>query len=123
MNQLKIDEEQIVDRQLIAYNNKNFEEFSLCYHKDIKSYNFESNEVVPSMSNANFFTYYKKKFLENPNLHCEVTQRIIHGNLVFDREVISEYRNNCHIELVVYQVENRLITKMWFTKEIPRNEK
>lgn len=110
--------EEIVDRQLNAYNQGDYETFKSCYHEDISSYEFESSKMIVEMCGENFFSHYQRKFLENPNIHCEVTERIVHDNLVVDKEIISDYRSQKHRELVVYQIENNLILKMWFSKEI-----
>lgn len=111
--------ELVVDRQLDAYNKGDYEVFAACYHEDIGSYNLENSAFIPEMSGANFFTHYRNKFLENPQIHCEVTQRIVHDTLVVDKELISDYRNQRHKELVIYQVEGGKISKMWFSKVLP----
>ena len=111
--------EQVVEMQLEAYNNRNYEAFASYYHQDITSVDLQSNTTSREMSGAEFFSYYRNKFAENPNIYCTVTNRIMLGNLVVDEEVISDYRNQEHKEFVIYQVDDGLITKMWFTLEIP----
>ncbi|MDE3045637.1 MAG: hypothetical protein KGJ02_03225 [Verrucomicrobiota bacterium] len=111
--------ETIVDKQLTAYNAKDFETFASCYHKEIVSYHLESSLPDPKMSGTSFFDHYRKKFKENPNLNCRVTKRILHDNLIVDQEWISGYQGQDHTEMVIYQIENGLITKMWFRKEKP----
>ena len=114
--------EQVVEMQLAAYNNRDYDAFASYYHKDITSVDLQSNTASREMSGEGFFSYYRNKFLENPNIHCSVTNRIILGNLVVDEEVISDYRSQEHKEFVIYQVDDGLITKMWFTQEIPLTE-
>lgn len=109
---------QIVDKQLKAYNDQDFETFASCYHEDIKSYDFETLNLLHNMCGKHFFDHYKKKFQQNPELFCEVTERIIHDNLVVDKERIKACKGNNHTEMVIYQVKDGLISKMWFSKEI-----
>ncbi len=111
--------EEIVDLQLEAYNRANFETFAACYRRDIVSYCLMSALPNLNMCGDAFFSHYRKKFSENPNLHCKVTKRLVHDNLVIDQELISDYRNQNHTEVVIYKVEEGLISAMWFSREIP----
>lgn len=110
--------EEVVDRQLKAYNEGDYETFAACYHDNILSYDLETSAPLPHLSGLLFFTHYHKKFSENPTLHCQVIQRIVHDNLVVDKEIVSNCQSQTHQELVVYQVSQEgLISKMWFSKE------
>lgn len=112
---------EVVDNQLRAYNELDFETFALCYHKDIVSYELETGAGIEKMSGEHFFAHYRKKFKENPEIHCKVVQRMIHGNLVVDKEYITACNKRNHHEMVIYKIESGLITKMWFTEEIGEN--
>lgn len=109
---------QIVDKQLKAYNNLDFEMFASCYHENIQSYDLETQVQLENMCGEKFFAHYKEKFKQNPEIFCEVTERITHDNLVIDKEHITACRGNSHREVVIYKVEDGLISKMWFSKEI-----
>ncbi len=109
--------EEIIDLQLKAYNENDFETFASCYHKNIISIDLDSSEIIPHLCGEHFFNYYRKKLSENPTLNCQVIQRITHDNLIVDKEIISNFHSQPHQELVIYQIEHNLITKMWFTKE------
>lgn len=111
--------ETIVEKQLTAYNQGDYENFASCYHEAIVSYDIHSGETNPKMCGSHFFNHYRAKFLENPKLNCHVTSRMTHGDLVIDKELISDYRDQQHTELVIYEVKSGLITKMWFTQELP----
>ncbi len=113
--------EEVVDKQLIAYNKGNYEVFASCYHEDILSYDLLLATLNPQMSGAFFFAHYRNKFSNNPTLHCQVTERIVHDDLVIDKELITGYGKRNHTELVIYQVERGRISKMWFSKEIFEN--
>jgi hypothetical protein len=111
--------EYIVDKQLAAYNEGNYGVFASCYHGEIISVDLYTMQMIPQMSGSHFFTHYRKKFIENPKIHCEVIQRIFHDDLVIDHEIISDYKNEQHTEMVIYQVEHGQISKMWFSREVP----
>ena len=108
----------IVDKQLKAYNNLDFETFASCYHENIISYDIESCELINDMCGKSFFSYYKEKFKKNPEIHCEVTERIVHDNFVVDKEYITVCKGKNHREMVIYMMKDYLITKMWFSKEV-----
>ena len=112
------DVEEVVDRQLVAYNSSDYETFASCYHEDIISYDLETCASNPQMCGEKFFAHYKDKFTNNPHIHCEVTMRFVHGNLIVDKEIIRGYQNKTHTELVIYQVDGGRISKMWFANEI-----
>lgn len=106
--------ENIVDIQLEAYNRGDYAAFAACYHTDIVSYDLMTSQPNPHMSGSHFFAHYATKFLENPKIHCLVTQRIVHNNLIIDQEIISRYGLQEYGEVVIYQVDQGLISKMWF---------
>lgn len=108
----------IVDKQLEAYNHLDFETFAACYHETISSYDLETGQRLSNMCGEQFFSHYQEKFKKNPEIHCKVVQRMVHDNLIVDKEYITSYRGKNHHEMVIYMVEGGLITKMWFTKEI-----
>jgi hypothetical protein len=109
---------EIVDKQLQAYNEKDFETFASCYHKNILSFDIETQSPIESLSGENFFTHYQNKFCDNPKIFCEVTNRMVHNDLVIDQEYIRAYKGKNHREIVIYKVEDGRISKMWFSKEI-----
>ena len=110
--------EEIVDGQLDAYNKGDYAAFATYYSEDVISYDLETCRPNPQMSGASFFAHYKKKLIDNPKIHCRVIQRIVHGNLVIDKEIISNCRGRDYEDLVIYEVDNEKISKMWFGKEI-----
>lgn len=108
--------EDVVNKQLIAYNEGDFETFISYYHPNITSFDLETAKQNPSMSGMNFFAHYRRKFLEHPKIHCQIVKRVVHHDLVIDQEVISKSDNQKHSELVIYQVKEGRISKMWFSK-------
>jgi hypothetical protein len=113
----------VVDKQLIAYNELDFDSFSSCYHQDIISYDIESGKRLDNLCARNFFNYYQEKFTKNPEIQCQVIQRMVHNNMVVDKEYITSCNGSNHYEMVIYMVEGGLIRKMWFTAEIQEENK
>lgn len=107
---------EVVNKQLDAYNKQDYPVFAACYHPDIISFDLNTSRQIIEMSGSDFFKHYHDKFLNNPEIFCKVTQRIINGNLVVDQELISNFQGGSHSELVIYQVDEGLITKMWFKR-------
>ncbi|MBA2729010.1 MAG: hypothetical protein H0U49_12670 [Parachlamydiaceae bacterium] len=107
---------EVVNRQLDAYNKRDYESFASCYCSDIISFDLNTSEQILEMSGSNFFKHYSNKLQENPKIHCKVIERITCGNLVIDKELISNFQGANHDEVVIYQVEEQLISKMWFKR-------
>lgn len=112
----KISAEEVVEKQLAAYNNGDYDLFASYYHSNITSYEMETGRQNPLMSGMNFFAHYRKKFLEHSKIHCKVVGRLIHNNLVIDQEVITNWGERSLSGLVIYLVEAGKVSKMWFSK-------
>ena len=107
----------VVNKQLEAYNSQNYEAFAACYCNDIVSFDLNTSQKIEGMSGESFFMHYFNKFQKNPNIYCAVIERIVNGNLVIDKEQIFNFEGNAHSELVIYQVDDGLISKMWFKRD------
>ena len=108
--------ERIVQQQLEAYNARDIDAFLATYSPDIKIYN-HPNEL--RFSNLQEMRDRYSKMLKNtPNLHCEIVNRIVLGNHVFDQEKVTGFPDGRIIEAVaIYKVENGLIHRVWFVKK------
>ncbi|WP_299607650.1 amidohydrolase family protein [uncultured Aquimarina sp.] len=110
---LKETPEQIVQRQVNAYNARNIDAFMDTYSDDIKIYNFP-NELSIS-SKADMKKSFETMFEKVPNLYCEIKNRIVLGNKVVDREYVrfgDRYSN----VIAIYEVENGKIAKVTFLR-------
>ena len=105
--------EEIVQRQLNAYNARDIDAFMNTYSDDIKLYNFPdqlSTEGKDAMREG-----YASFFSNTPDLHCEIKNRIVIGNKVIDEEYLTV--NGNHVSAVaVYEVENGKIVKVTFVQ-------
>jgi len=62
---------------------------------------------------------YKGFFKSAPNLHCELLNRTVSGNIVIDKERVSGYPDGKTIEtLAIYEIDNGKIQRVYFTKEV-----
>lgn len=105
--------EQLVQRQLNAYNARNIEAFLDTYAPDVKIYN-EKNELIMDGHEA-MRTSYSKLFESAPNLHYELKNRMVINNKVIDHEKVRFNDRYIHA-VAVYEVENGKIVKVRFIR-------
>ena len=108
--------EEIVQKQLEAYNNRSLSEFLKCYTQDVQIYNFK--EELPYINGLESLAeVYQKAFKESPNLNATIANRIVYKNKVIDREQVTGRNGVDFIEVVViYEVENNQISKVHFIR-------
>ncbi len=108
-----IDPEIIVQKQLDAYNNRDIDGFLATYTKDVALYNF------PNMLRTNGLEAMRKGygnyFTSTPDLHADIKNRIVIGNMVIDEEEVTA--NGIKSSAVaLYEVENGKISKVTFVR-------
>ncbi len=79
--------EQLVQRQVNAYNDRNIETFMDTYSVDIKIYNFPEKLLFEGKEEMR--KRYKNMFDKVLNLYCEIKNRLILGNKVLDQEHVK----------------------------------
>lgn len=107
----EVSPEDIVQKQLDAYNARDINAFMATYSEDVKLYNFPndlSSEGQEAMRNS-----YKGYFESTPDLHCKILYRIVTSNKVIDHELVTA-NGNTFKAIAVYEVENGLISKVTF---------
>ncbi|WP_166038855.1 amidohydrolase family protein [Sphingosinicella sp. YJ22] len=106
--------EEIVQRQLNAYNARDLEAFIATYHPDVQIYDFPD---APTMQgHAAMRRQYGAMFERAPALHAYVPRRIAVGNYVIDEEIVSGLPEGRRIRgAAIYEVRDGLITRVWFT--------
>ncbi len=108
---IKESPEAIVQRQLNAYNARNIEAFMDTYADDIELYAFPNK--LMSKGKENMHIEYAGMFKELPNLYCEVTSRIVQGNIIIDKEKVRMGKEQVEA-VAVYEVANGKIKKVTF---------
>ena len=105
--------EQIVQRNLEAYNNRDLEKFMSWFSEDIELYSFSEMKLVASGKPA-IEKLYKELFEASPNLHSTILKRIVFDNKVIDHESIVGRKGSKEVlEIVmIYEVKDGKIFKM-----------
>lgn len=107
----------IIQKQVIAYNERNLNDFVACHAENVELYTFP-NTTPNIIGRAALIEKYKDIFDNSPNLHTEILNRIVIGNTVIDHENITGRKDAPPTKFVaIYEVENGLIAKARFIKE------
>jgi hypothetical protein len=105
--------ELVVQQQLEAYNNRNINAFMATMSTEIVLYNFADGKLL-AQGFKDVKAMYSSLFSQSPQLHSELTNRIVLGNQVIDHETITGRMGSSEaIELVViYEVSESKIYKI-----------
>jgi uncharacterized protein (TIGR02246 family) len=105
--------ERIVQRQVEAYNARDLEAFLAHYAEDVEVFGFPAE---PWMSGIDQFRErYGELFRNSPELHAEITTRIVRGPYVIDEERVTGMQDRPEVRAVaIYEVRDGLIRRVWF---------
>ncbi|ASK32256.1 amidohydrolase [Chryseobacterium sp. T16E-39] len=110
---LKVTPEILAQQQLNAYNARNIDAFLEPYSEDVELYTFPDKLI--SKGKEAMRKSYSAMFDRVPELHCEIKNRIIHGNFVIDKESVSGFRKNVKVEgTAIYEIKDNKISKVYF---------
>ena len=108
--------EEVVQKQLDAYNARDLDAYMSCFADNIIAVDFKTGATTLSGSIA-FRARYKEIFDNSPQIFCKLINRITLNNMVFDREEVTGRLGVDVFELVaIYEVEQGLIQKVTFVK-------
>lgn len=106
----------IIQRQLAAYNARDLEAFVATYSPTI-TLRRGLNEPVSLTGLAELRATYGELFANNPNLHCDILNRMVVGNYVIDHEQITGRGTASPSKVVViYEVQAGLIERVWVVR-------
>lgn len=107
--------EQLVQRQLEAYNARDVARFAATYAPDVELFDFPTK---PQLTGRDKLTEsYTKFFAWAPQVHCTILSRTVLGNKVIDHERVTGLPNGRVLEAVaIYEVENGLIRRVTFVE-------
>lgn len=109
--------EQLVQKQLDAYNNNDLNSFCKCFASDIKVYSYPDLINTTINGEIEYREAYKKTFEAFPHQIATVTKRMVLNNTVVDYEVVTGRKPNETLEvIVIYEIENEFIKKVVFMK-------
>ncbi len=101
--------EQIVQRQVNAYNHHDAEVFAETYAADAVVVRPNAH---PLRSRHAIGTTYRQAFLQNPKLHAEILARNVSGNVVVDKERVTGFADGRVVEATVtYHVRDGSIAR------------
>lgn len=106
--------ESVIQRQLDAYNARDLDALMSTYADDIELYEHPSKLVASGAAEARARQAAR---LAEPNLHAKLLQRMVMGETVIDREVVTRTfpEGPGRIDLIaIYQVRGSHIAKAWF---------
>lgn len=105
--------EELVQRQLEAYNARDIDAFMATYTEDIVINNFPETLIYKGQEAMR--KRYKTMFEETSDLFCEIKKRIVLANKVIDHEYVR--KNGNYISVVaIYEITNGLISKVTFVR-------
>jgi len=105
--------EQLAQNQLIAYNNKNIEEFLKQYSDNVKIYSFPN--ILKTEGKEEMRKIYSKMFETLPDLHCELVNRIVQNNTVIDQESVTFKANEPKKSAIaIYKIVDDKISEVYF---------
>lgn len=111
---------QPVREQLDAYNARDLDRFMTCWAEDCRYYAFPDTLLADGAEQIR--ARHLERFRE-PNLHGRLLQRMVMGNMVVDREVVTRRFPEGPGEvdvLAIYEVEAGRIARAWFKLGAPR---
>ena len=105
--------EQVVQKQLLAYNSRDIDGFMSTIGDNITFHNFSDGGMTME-GYAACKEFYSTLFQASPTLHSTILSRTVFGNTVIDHERITGRNGNDQVlELVlIYEVSNQKITKV-----------
>ncbi|WP_430411895.1 amidohydrolase family protein [Kordia sp.] len=107
--------ENIVQRQVNAYNLGNVEAFLESFSDDIEVYTFTN--ILKTKGKDEFKKGWATFFKKYPDLHCEIVNRTTRLNTVIDHERIKYGDGDYSEAIVIYKIENGKIAKIYFVRD------
>ncbi len=110
--------EQVVQRQLEAYNQRDIEGFMAVVDNHVSFHDFSTNQTTLSGSEE-CRAYYTNLFNASPNLHSVILNRTVFDNRIIDHERITGRDGTKDVtELVlIYEVANEKIIRVTVPKK------
>lgn len=108
--------EEIAQKQLDYYNDKNLEAFCSMYSKNVVVKDLVNDKIILN-GMEEFRERYKERF-SNELLFAELTNRMVIGNKVIDYENVTGLDpDKIKKAIAIYEIEKDLIQKVWFLWE------
>jgi len=102
----------LVQRQLNAYNARDLEAFLEPYANDVELYDYTTGKLLGKGKDNMRKNY--AFFKQVPDLHCEIKARIIQGNIIIDKEIVTGSGGPAMEATAIYHIEGNKIKKVYF---------
>ncbi|BFM19034.1 nuclear transport factor 2 family protein [Gilvimarinus japonicus] len=107
--------EAIVDIQIEAYNQGDIDAFVATFARDVKTYAHPNTLQISGVEDLK--KVYAGFFNANPELHAEVTGKIIQGNFVIYHEFVTGVAGGeDFFATAIYEVLDGKIQNIWFVQ-------
>ncbi|MDF9825408.1 hypothetical protein M2475_001863 [Breznakia sp. PF5-3] len=108
--------EDFIGRHVEDYNNHDLDALVAAFDKDVKIYNLIKQTLLME-GRENIREFYTQHFA-HPILYSDVTERIVLGNKIIDKQTFTSEADNLLINAVtIYNIENNLIKEVWLIFE------
>lgn len=108
-----------VKLQLEGYNNRDIDSFASAFSDSVKVY--RQPGILTYQGREELRKRYGAMFAATPDLHCEVVNRIIAGDVVIDHEKVLRVKGQARADAIaVYRVKDGEIIEVTFIP--PHNE-
>ncbi len=116
LNDVELNAIRLAQRQLDAYNARDVDAFVACFSDDVEVRDFPSGALSErSSGGAAFRASYAKFFTEKPDVRCNLTGRIVKGNVVMDEEFITGFPDGKTMRAVaIYETREDKIFRVTF---------
>jgi hypothetical protein len=105
--------ETVIQKQWNAYNSRNINAYVNCFSEDVEVYMFPKQLLYKGKDKLR--EHYENFFQITPDLYGEVQNRSVNGNVVKEEVLITRAKKTEPAKAtIVYEVEDGLITKMYF---------
>lgn len=106
--------EQLVRRQVDAYNKRDLDAFLATYSPTIKIYDFPGKETMSGLEEMR--KAYGKLFAAFPDLKAESRKTIVQGETVIIQEEVTAKGNRLFLGVAIYRVKDGKIEAVWFVE-------
>ncbi len=105
--------EQIVQRQINAYNAKNIDAFLDTYADTIEIFNFPNESTLKGKEHLR--SKFTKTFESPSSLYCEIKNRMVMGTKIIDEEYVH-FGDHKYSVVAIYEIEDGKIAKVTFVE-------
>lgn len=109
---LKVTPADLAQFQLNAYNKGNISEFLKPYDENVRMFQYP-NDIIGAGTDL-MRSNYGGMFQNNPDLHCELIDRKVIGNMVVDHERITGIGSQAFEAIAIYVIEDGKIVDVRF---------